>query len=420
MYTHQNKILLVEDSDVIGTTIKHTLEKNLEFGVYWAKSHEETIMLLNEHFDFFLAIVDYNLPDAPDGEAIDTVLTKQISTIIFTANFSSKVREQIWEKDVSVIDYVLKDSVHSARYLYDLVKRISQNQYIKVLIVEKLDTEHNVVKKLLKQYKFIIKETDNAKDALNIINREHNIKLILINYNLADTDGVKLTQLIREHYAKHEIAIIGLSAMEESILPIKFIKSGANDFLQRPFSAEEFYCRIVHSVENIEYIDLIETLLNTDNLTKLNNRKYFFDRAPALYEQCKKANIPIVVAMLDIDFFKKVNDTYGHDAGDKVLIFIANIFTRMVDKNSIASRFGGEEFCIFTVNVRKNVILDFYEKLREEIEKNSIQVENFEIKITVSIGLCTKPLDKLSNMIKKSDEMLYLSKDTGRNKISVF
>jgi len=83
-----------------------------------------------------------------------------------------------------------------------------------------LDTEHNVVKKLLKQYKFIIKETDNAKDALNIINREHNIKLILINYNLADTDGVKLTQLIREHYAKHEIAIIGLSAMEESILSI--------------------------------------------------------------------------------------------------------------------------------------------------------------------------------------------------------
>jgi len=414
------KILLVEDVEAIGLEIKENLEERFKFTVYWAKNYKDTVKLLDKYSEFFMAIVDYNLPDAPDGKAINTVLKKQISTIIFTDNSSLEVRKQIWEKDVSIIDYILKEKKDNAKSIYNLVKRVRRNLNTKVLIVDDSKKDREYIKRLLRKYKFNIFETENGKDALKILSLHKDIKLIVVDYTMNPMNGIDLTCKIREEYPKHKISIIGLSEVEEHILPTKFIQSGANDFLKKPFSSEEFYCRIVQSVENIEYIYYIKKLLNTDHLTKLNNRKYFFDNAPALYKNCKKKDIPVAVAMMDIDFFKKINDTLGHDAGDQVLVFVAQIFLEMFNEDSIVCRSGGEEFCVITKNVNQNAALDLYEELRKRIENHTVLIGKEQVNVTVSIGICIKYLNNIDEMIKKSDEMLYESKNSGRNKITIF
>ncbi len=160
----------------------------------------------------------------------------------------------------------------------------------------------------------------------------------------------------------------------------------------------------------------------TDGLTKLYIRRHFMQRFDDEYKRASRYGHQLSLLMLDIDHFKRLNDTYGHQAGDKVLIEAAKIFRRMVRSTDIVGRYGGEEFCVLLPETPTKGAIAIADRLRKELESSSVYFSEIEIKVTISIGVSTFPrdADDPTELIRKADLALYRSKEEGRNRVTSF
>ncbi|MFC1850819.1 diguanylate cyclase [candidate division CSSED10-310 bacterium] len=158
----------------------------------------------------------------------------------------------------------------------------------------------------------------------------------------------------------------------------------------------------------------------TDLLTELPNRRMFFDRARAEIAYSHRLNVSLSLFMIDIDFFKKVNDTYGHDAGDMVLKGVADILKESVRDEDMICRYGGEEFIILPRCDATQDIEDFGQRIRQSVAEHFFTFNEEQIQVTISIGLAhSKPEDSIEELINKADKALYLAKDRGRNRLEI-
>jgi diguanylate cyclase (GGDEF)-like protein len=410
------KVLLVEDSKTFGSIIKKTIESELHFAVDWVLSYSDAVQLITDNpAEYFVALLDLHLPDASEGEIVDLILSKNIPPIIFTGKFGDDIREYIWSRQV--VDYVLKDNPYSVDYVMSLIERIYRNKSAKVLVVEDSAFSRKHLCKLLQVHQYHVLESSSGKKALKILDEHPDIKLAIIDYYMPDMDGLELTRRIREKFPKEEFAIIGISAQGSNIISAQFLKHGANDFITKPFVNEEFYCRITQNIEMLEYLDKIKIASHKDFLTNLYNRRYFFESGQLLYANSVRKNITISVAMLDIDHFKHINDTYGHKTGDAVLQQIAWTLRKRFRSSDIVSRFGGEEFCILTSNMDPQHAYKVFDEVREMIKQLGFSVNNDTIHVTISIGVCTQLKRSLEEMINEADKMLFEAKRQGRDQV---
>ena len=156
----------------------------------------------------------------------------------------------------------------------------------------------------------------------------------------------------------------------------------------------------------------------TDQLTGIKNRRSIYEELDNLINQFTSNNVHFGIILLDIDFFKSVNDTYGHHAGDMVLIDVAKCFSENIRSNDFIGRQGGEEFLALIEGVDEKEVAKIAERVRSAVEKNSIYVDDIEIKITVSGGIAHSS-EKINrdDLINLADERLYLAKENGRNRI---
>jgi diguanylate cyclase (GGDEF)-like protein len=299
------------------------------------------------------------------------------------------------------------------------VERLHRNPGIKVLVVDDSKNTRYVVGRLLHAHRYQVLEAEDGPQALAELAKHPDTRLIIVDYNMPGMDGAELVRTIRRDHAKDHLAIIGISGVESTGLTAKFIKSGANDFLHMPFLTEEFYTRVTQNIELLEYIAQIKELAEKDYLTRLYNRRYVFSAGPKLMAAQTRRGQGVVVAMLDIDHFKRVNDTYGHAAGDLVLRQMAALLSARFRTSDIVSRFGGEEFCVLATDMNAADASGVFEELRQAFEASPVRYDGQNIHYTVSIGLCTSPLDGLEAMIKAADDALYVSKNDGRNRVTV-
>lgn len=165
--------------------------------------------------------------------------------------------------------------------------------------------------------------------------------------------------------------------------------------------------------------DEIERIAYVDDLTGIANRRAFFERAPVLIEQSKDPDANISIILIDIDNFKRINDTYGHKAGDAVLVAVADILTAaMRGANGIVGRIGGEEFALVAIQKDLADVIALADQIRLNIKKASIDTQNSLISATVSIGLAHhSPGDDLDNTLLSADKALYLAKNAGRDRV---
>jgi len=160
---------------------------------------------------------------------------------------------------------------------------------------------------------------------------------------------------------------------------------------------------------------------NIDGLTQLYNKKYFVDVLSKEFSFSKRNNQPLSLMMIDVDHFKKINDTYGHMAGDLVLKCVGQYLQKNLRLENIGCRYGGEEFAIILRNVTGDQALAIAERLRTSIEQEKINYRGKTIQITVSIGIATlqeENFDTIDDLIQKADEFLYEAKESGRNRTS--
>ena len=410
------KILIVEDNKALSKLIAKKISQNIDFEVDVAHSLKEAETLLGKN-SYFIALLDLNLPDAPNGEVVDYMITKKIPSIVLTANVDKQTRDEILKKDV--IDYVYKGNMDDVNYIFQLIERLSKNRDYKVMIVDDSIVMRGEIKKMLKLQMYKVLSAAHGEEALVYIKDNPDIKLVLTDYNMPVIDGFELTKTLREEYSKMQMSIIGITANSDEMISSKFLKIGANDFINKPFTKEELVCRVNNAIESLEYIETISDMANIDFLTGARNRKSFFRELNQYMEECKNNGEEFAVAMIDIDEFKIINDTYGHDVGDVAIKELVRLITESIKGSDEVARFGGEEFCVLLKNVNKSRAVEIFVRLRLKIAKNIISIRNNKVQYTVSTGITFSCDEGVEEMLNQADMALYNAKNSGRNRVEL-
>jgi len=410
---HKTSILLVEDSITARQTLKLAIETQLNLDVVTAITFKEAREILEERKDdFFLAILDLNLPDAPDGEIVDLVIKSGVPPIILTVTGSEMTHEFMTQKPI--IDYIVKKGLNEIQYIVDSIKRLLTNRSRKALIVDDSPASRALIRSLLERQYLTVIEAPDGIVALQELENDREICLVITDYSMPHMDGEEFVIKAREKYSRHELAIIGMSVLDETRVSVKLLKSGANDFLTKPFSHEEFLCRINQNLDAIASFKSLAMAATSDFLTGLHNRKYMLEFADKLLENAKRKNITITVAMIDIDHFKKINDAYGHNVGDMALQHLARIVAKQVRSSDLLARLGGEEFCVICTNLNPENAQAFMERIRQHIQQNPLIHNQAQIPISVSIGYTCQLKGTFEEMLADADSALYRAKNNGR------
>ncbi len=414
------KVLVVEDSKAFSSILRTHIEAALPFSVVLAPSLADARVAVESAAEpFFASLLDLNLPDAPNGEVVDYIIGQKIPAIVFTGDLDAAVRENTWSKRVT--DYVLKESIASVDYLVRLLGRLHRNRSIKVLVVDDSNVARSIIMDMLEVNCFQIVEACDGASALEALEKNPDIRMVISDHMMPDMDGCELTRRIRRTHSLDKLSVIGMSAQGNQSLSARFIKNGANDFLAKPFSKEEFSCRVNQNAELLDLMEEIRNLADRDSLTQLYNRRFLFKVGEELCKNARRGNLKLTAAMIDIDNFKRINDLYGHDTGDKVIIAVADILRESVRESDLVARVGGEEYCVLLTSLRLDAadVWLLFERIREKVAQLKLRFGEAEFGITVSIGVCTMLRDSLNDMLIQADQALYEAKNQGRDRVVV-
>ncbi len=411
------RILIVEDNKTLAKLIAKKISISLKYEVDIAHKLSEAKLFL-KRYKYFVTLLDINLPDAPNGEVVDYVLSKDNRAIVLSANIDKEFRKNILKKNI--IDYVNKGGVDDINYIIATLQRLEKNQKHKILVVDDSMVFRKTMKGMLENLFYKVITVAHGEEALGMMVTHPDISLVLTDYNMPVMNGLDLTYEIRKEHNKSDLCIIAISSNNDEDINALFLKHGANDFIKKPFSKEEFSCRVNNSIEALENIQFITNHANRDFLTGLYNRRYFFENMNSYIEDIQDSGEKFAVAMIDIDLFKNINDTYGHDIGDNIIVNLSEILRTNTSHRDIVSRFGGEEFCIVLKNINRYSATEIFERLRQKVEESTYTTkDNQYIKFTISIGISMHDYDDtLEETINQADMMLYNAKQSGRNKVA--
>jgi two-component system, cell cycle response regulator len=298
-----------------------------------------------------------------------------------------------------------------------------------ILFIDNLNAvDSPILDGLPEKYKVIV-ETDPIS-ALQIL-RSDKVDLIVINMALEEHDPLRLCSTIRSLEQTRHTPLLALVRQGDTRKLVRALDIGVNDYLMRPVNKEEMAARIRTQVRRNHYIASLRNSFHaslemaiTDELTGLYNRRYFSNHLSSLFERSQQQELSLSTLILDIDHFKKINDTYGHDVGDAVLVELSTRLERNVRGIDLACRYGGEEFVILMPETDMAYARMIAERLREDIASRPIEVKGDKpqsLDITVSIGLATTDWsdgnESPQRLVKRADDALYRAKETGRNKV---
>ncbi|WP_321777397.1 diguanylate cyclase [Sulfurimonas sp.] len=411
-------VLVVNDNQNVLSSLKQEFKKQDDIKPYFAKSHKEANDLLNKHHDkFHAALLDIYLNDAKNGEIIELINHHNIPYVILTDMIDGKIQDTLLKKNIINI-FSTNDQTNIACAVTD-ISRTLKNYDTTILIVDDSDIYRKILKDSLKKIKLKIIEACDGVEALEILENNNKISLVLTDYEMPNMDGIELTFKLRKKYKKDQLGIIALSVVEEQNVISKFLRIGANDFINKRFTHNELVTRINANLELLDLFAQIKEMANKDFLTGAYNRRFFFDNGNSIYSKNKRKNTPLTVAMIDIDKFKNINDTYGHDTGDVAIKEAKRILVDNLRDSDLMARFGGEEFCVLLEDITYENTRLLFEKIRNKFQNNIIRTHKHVITYTVSIGIYIGLSDSLEDMIRLSDEALYEAKENGRNRIII-
>ena len=257
---------------------------------------------------------------------------------------------------------------------------------------------------------------------------EHAPDLVLLDYHMPQMNGVEFLGKFRAIAHLKDIPIVMITGEESKDALYKALEAGANDFLRKPVDDIELVTRARNLLElRAKQIDLAAAnqqlyfLATTDQLTNLKNRRYFIEQLELEVERSCRYGRQCAVAILDADKFKSINDTYGHDIGDKVLQALSQMLLDELRNVDLVGRIGGEEFAILFPEIGKEAALDVCQRLLVRIRGARVTAEAKEINFTVSMGISEVVLagDEADAVLKRADQALYRAKQGGRDRCEV-
>lgn len=296
----------------------------------------------------------------------------------------------------------------------------------RLLIVDDRESSYERLKSTLqKQYEVEV-HTDPASALFHIA--ETTYDLVIISLSLKDYDGLRLCSQLRNLEKTRALPLVIVTEPENDAKVLRALDMGVNDYLVRPIDPNELLARTATQVRRKHYADQLRSNVEQtmemaimDGLTGLYNRRYFDSQFRTLAQQAASRDKKLSIVLTDIDFFKSINDTHGHDVGDEVLREFGDRVQRSVRGADIACRYGGEEFVLVLPDSDKEAAMAIAERLRVRMEEDAISVSgnSKELSITISLGVASVdgPEDTAEAILKRADEALYRAKREGRNRV---
>ncbi len=299
-----------------------------------------------------------------------------------------------------------------------------------ILLVEDSMTSMELISRDLREHYSLLHAHD-GEEAWQLLLRASNVDLVVTDVQMPRVSGQELLTRIRQsdNPKIRSLPVIVMTTANDNAEKHLAFLNGANDFLNKPVDPLELQARIrvhhrlTHTIRELEESKkALAELATTDALTQLKNRRLFYAQAEQNLADCRRNERDMSVLVLDIDHFKKVNDTYGHHTGDEVLIRVAKLLSRMVRAVDTVARFGGEEFAVLMPETNKLGAAVLGERIRSVIEKEHIVVDGQTIAVTASLGIATlaaEQVESIDQLLSIADRRLYLAKNGGRNRICI-
>ena len=254
--------------------------------------------------------------------------------------------------------------------------------------------------------------------------------LVLLDVMMPTIDGTEVARRVKENKALPFIPIIMQTALDAPEHKEAGLGAGADDYITKPIEFKELHARVKSMLRIKRLQDELEQLnqkllhmSQTDGLTGLRNRRYVEERLHEMFEHSTRLNEPISCVMCDLDKFKSVNDTYGHQAGDAVLKQFARILEQEAREIDKIGRYGGEEFILLLPGTVLDAGVTFAERVRKAVEEHTFTFDGGSLKRTASFGVSGWPHPAIAHhetLVKMADDALYVAKETGRNKVVRF
>ena len=296
----------------------------------------------------------------------------------------------------------------------------------RVLIVDDRQSSYERIVNTLSAEHTVDVETEPSEALFHAA--EGNYDLLIVSLGLKNFDGLRLCSQVRSLERTRNLPILAVAEPDNNQRLVRGLEIGVNDYLIRPIDKNELLARARTQIKKKRYterlrdnVQMTVEMAITDALTSLYNRRYMETHLGTLVEQAASRGKPIAALILDIDYFKSVNDTYGHDAGDDVLREFAVRLRKSIRNIDLACRYGGEEFVIIMPETDMGVATMVAERLRRRIatEPFAIQQEMRLLDVTISIGIAALqgPTDTAAAILKRADQALYRAKRDGRNRV---
>ena len=298
---------------------------------------------------------------------------------------------------------------------------------IVVLVVDDARSNRQFVGDLITQ-RGLADECLYAEDGLVAFKllRGSPVDLVVCDLDMPRCDGLKFLRLKATDPAFENIPVIVVTGAEDMARKVQALTTGASDYVVKPYEPNELAARIsVHlklrrlQAELLRANSELQRLTQIDPLTEVANRRHLSERLEEEFLRSKRYERPMSLGMLDIDFFKKLNDNYGHPAGDYALVQVANIIKQTLRRHDFVARYGGEEFVMILPETPVDNAVLACERVRMNIEEAEMIYEGQRLPVTISLGVCSFPhhlLTKAQDLITLADTALYDAKRTGRNR----
>jgi two-component system cell cycle response regulator len=297
-----------------------------------------------------------------------------------------------------------------------------------ILVVDDSPVSRKLVEHALEASGHSLLFAKSGQEALDLF-RRHSPSIIITDWILPDFSGLELCERIRAEAQRGYTYIIVLSAKSEKDHVVKGLAAGADDYLTKPFDSGELLARVgvgCRTVELHREIDaknrLLEEMAHTDSLTGLPNRRAIEEWAARQLRGAARHKFPLWVVQGDLDSFKQINDTYGHDAGDVVLRRFAEILKENTRASDMCGRMGGDEFLLVITHVASEHIESIINRMREEWAGCEFKFGRTAVSITASFGIagfCDKEAPTFQTLVQRADKALYAAKRSGGNQVEM-
>ncbi len=353
----------------------------------------------------------------------DDFLTKPVSDIALIARVRSLVRlkmvtDELRMRAMTSKEIGLQDPVP------DTLGEAGRNG--KILIVDDRRSSYERIAGVLAGEHAVDVET-NPHEAL-FHAADGGYDLLMVSLGLEDFDGLRLCSQVRSLERTRGLPILVVAEAEDNVRLLRGLEIGVNDYLVRPIDKNEMFARVRTQIRKKRYTERLRDnfqlsmeLAITDSLTGLHNRRYMESHLGTLVDEAAARGKPLSLLIMDIDYFKSINDSFGHDAGDDVLREFATRVRKSIRGIDLACRYGGEEFVVVMPETDMAVAAVVAERIRRRIacEPFPIQKGSGAIDVTISIGIAglAAAADSAETILKRADQALYRAKRDGRNRV---